>query len=65
MCPARLHALVRAHTRAQAEGGELRLVFPADGSVPRIMTLTGMDRFIPCFASLNEALVQTPINANP
>ena len=60
-----LHVLVRAHTRARAESGELRLVVPADGSVHRIMTLTGMDRSIPCFASLKEALAQTPAGADP
>lgn len=59
-----LHTLIRAHKRAHAEGGELRLVIPAAGSVPRIMTLTGIDRSIPCFASLNEALTQTPAGPN-
>jgi anti-anti-sigma factor len=51
-----LHTLLRAHKLAQADGGELRLVIPADGAVPRIFTLTGLDQFAPCFASLKEAL---------
>lgn len=60
-----LQVLVRGHNRAQAEGGELRLVIPADGAVRRIVTLTGMDRSIPCFASLTEALAQTSADPNP
>jgi anti-sigma B factor antagonist len=59
-----LHALLRAHQLAQADGGELRLVIPADGLVPRILALTCLDRSIPCFASLREAVAQTPAAAN-
>jgi anti-sigma B factor antagonist len=59
-----LHALLRAHRLAQADGGELRLVIPADGLVPRILPLTCLDRSIPCFASLKEAVAQTPAAAN-
>jgi anti-sigma B factor antagonist len=55
-----VHTLLRAHKRAVAEGGELRLVLPPDGAVPRIMTLTCLDRFIPCFPSLAEALARPP-----
>jgi anti-anti-sigma factor len=58
-----LHTLVRAHRLAQADGGELRLVTPADGIVPRIFALTCLDTFIPCFASLKEALATTRQNA--
>jgi len=54
-----LQTLITAYKRAQAEGGELRLVMPADGAVPRVFTLTGIDRFIPCFASLEEARAKT------
>jgi anti-sigma B factor antagonist len=61
-----LHALLRAHKLARADGGELRLVIPADGAVPRIFALTCLDRVIPCFASLTEALAQAPAAArNP
>lgn len=56
-----LSVLVRARRRALAEGGELRLVIPADGAVFRIFTLTGLYRFIPRFSSLAEALVQRPV----
>lgn len=59
-----LHALLRAHKLAQADGGELRLVTPADGIVPRIFALMCLDRLVPCFASLKEALSTTPAAAN-
>lgn len=59
-----LHTLLRAHQLAQAAGGEMRLVTPADGLVPRIVALTFLDRLIPCFASLKEALAQRPADAN-
>lgn len=55
-----LHVLLRAHQRAMAEGGELRLVLPGDGPIPRIVTLMCLDRLIPSFASLAEALAHTP-----
>jgi anti-anti-sigma factor len=50
-----LHVLVRAHKRAQAEGGELLLVVPAT-TVLRIFAITGIDRMIPNFPSLEDAL---------
>jgi len=52
--------LVRAHKRALAEGGELRLVIPASGAVQRIFALTGIDQLIPSFAGLDEALEPAP-----
>jgi anti-sigma B factor antagonist len=54
-----LHALVAAHRRAHAEDGEVRLVIP-DVAVLRVFALLGMDRVIPNFASLAEALAQAP-----
>ena len=59
-----LHTLLRAHKLALADGGGLRLVTPADGPVPRIFLLTCLDQLIPCFASLEEAVAQTPAAAN-
>jgi anti-sigma B factor antagonist len=59
-----LHTLLQMHKLARADGGELRLVTPADGLVPRILALTCLDRLIPCFASLEEALAQAPAAAN-
>jgi anti-sigma B factor antagonist len=50
-----LHVLVGAHKRAQAEGGELLLVIPAT-TVLRIFAITGIDRMIPNFSNLEDAL---------
>ncbi len=50
-----LHTLIAAHKRAEAEGGQLLLVITA-APVLRIFALTGVDRVIPNFASLAEAL---------
>ena len=58
-----LNALVGAHKRALAEGGGLRLVIPADSAVLRVFTLTGLDRFVPHFASLDEAGARRPAAA--
>lgn len=55
-----LSVLVRADKQARARGGGLRLVLCPGGGVPRIVTVTGLDRVIPCFASLREALAHTP-----
>jgi anti-anti-sigma factor len=58
-----LHVLVRAHRRALAQGGELRLVMPSP-DVRRLFAITGLDRLIRHFASLDQALAQTPADAN-
>jgi anti-sigma B factor antagonist len=58
-----LHALLGVHKRVQADGGELRLVIPEDGALPRLLILTGIDDIIPCFGSLKEALTHTPADA--
>jgi anti-sigma B factor antagonist len=55
-----LYVLVRAHKRAEAEGGELRLVIPQAAAVLRVFTVTGVDGVIPICASLEEALTPTP-----
>jgi anti-sigma B factor antagonist len=60
-----LHALIAAQKRALAENAGLRLVIPADGVVPRVFTLTGLDRFIPCYASVADALAETAVGASP
>jgi anti-sigma B factor antagonist len=54
-----IHTLVRAHKRARADGGELLLVLTA-ATVLRIFAITGIDRIIPRFPSLDEALAQVP-----
>jgi anti-sigma B factor antagonist len=52
-----LNVLVRAHKRAQADGGELLLVI-CGAAVLRILAVTGIDRLIPNFPSLGQALAQ-------
>ena len=58
-----LGVLVRAHSRALAEGGELRLVIPASAMVLRVFALSGIDQVIPKFPSLYEAVVPAPAAA--
>ena len=58
-----LHTLIAAHKRAGAEGREVLLVIPST-TVLRVFSLTGMDRVIPNFTSLAEALAQAPAAAN-
>ncbi len=53
-----LHALAAAQERTQAEGRELLLVIPGT-AVLRVFALIGMDRVIPNFTSLAEALAST------
>lgn len=52
-----LNVLVRAMKRAQASGGELRLVVSAP-SVVRILAVTGVDNLFRTFATLSEALTE-------
>jgi anti-sigma B factor antagonist len=59
-----LHALVAAHNRARAGGGQLLLV-TRGAAVDRILSITGLDRVIPNFPSLEEALAQTPNDPAP
>jgi anti-sigma B factor antagonist len=58
-----LGVLVRAHNRALAEGGELRLVVPASALVLRMFAYSGLDRVIPNFPSLYEAVEPAPAAA--
>jgi anti-sigma B factor antagonist len=51
-----LTVLVRAHRRAVARSGELRLVIAAGSAVARIFAITRLDLVIPLFGSLDEAL---------
>jgi anti-sigma B factor antagonist len=53
-----LHTLLAVHKRAQAEGGELLLVIRS-AAVLRIFAITTIDRMIPNFTSLDEALAHT------
>jgi anti-sigma B factor antagonist len=56
-------ALVAAHKWALAEGGGLRLVIPASSPVFRVFRALGLGRFIPRFASLEQALPPAPAAA--
>ena len=51
-----LNALVAAARQARADGGEVRLVVVGE-AVARIVALTGVDRVIPIYASLEDALI--------
>ena len=50
-----IHVLVRAHKRAQSDGGELLMVV-SPTAVARTFAVTGIDRLISSFSSLDEAL---------
>jgi anti-sigma B factor antagonist len=58
-----LQALLAAHKKAQAEGRQLLLVIPGT-TVLRVFAITGMDRVIPNFTSLDDALAATAATAN-
>jgi anti-sigma B factor antagonist len=53
-----LHTLLAAHKRATAAGGEMLLVISGT-AVLRVFALTCVDRIIPNFTTLEEALAQT------
>ena len=53
-----LRTLLAAHKRAQAEDGELLLAITA-APVLRVLAITSIDRIIPNFTTLDEALAQT------
>ena len=53
-----VRVLARAHERAVAAGGELLMVIPASAFVLSVFALTGLDRLIPNFADLQEALAE-------
>jgi len=54
-----MHALVWAHKQSRSEGGEMLLVIQAT-AVLRVFAITGVDRLIPSFPNLEEALAQVP-----
>ena len=58
-----LHTLLAAHKRAQADGGEMLLVISST-AVLRVFAITSIDRIIPNFTSLEEALAQTSANGS-
>ena len=54
-----MHALVDAHKRARAEGGQ-GLLAVSGAAVPRILEITGIDRVLPRYDSVAEALACIP-----
>ena len=56
-----IRTLLAVHKRAQADGGELLLVVPG-AAVLRAFAIIGIDRVIPNFTSLDEALAYTSLN---
>jgi anti-sigma B factor antagonist len=59
-----LNVLVRAHQQAEARGGEVRLVMTGT-SVLRIFVVTGVDRVIPIFGSVEEAVAHSAADDLP
>ncbi|HET9971093.1 MAG TPA: STAS domain-containing protein [Streptosporangiaceae bacterium] len=57
-----LHALIGAHRRARAEGRQVRLAVTGL-QVRRLVALTALDRLIPVYASLDQALAHLPAAA--
>jgi anti-sigma B factor antagonist len=51
-----VRALVDAHDRALAEDIGFRLAIPAEGSVRRVLELTGIIRMLSVFPGLDEAM---------
>ena len=58
-----LHTLIAAHKSAEAEGREVLLAIPST-TVLRVFAITGMDKVIPNFTSLAEALAAAAATAN-
>ena len=56
---AAIHALVDAHKRARAVGGQVLLAV-SGAAVPRIFEIAGIDRVLPRFPSVAEALAHVP-----
>jgi anti-sigma B factor antagonist len=59
-----MHALVDAHKRARAEGGQALLAVSGT-AVLRILEITGIDRVLPRFGSVAEALARLPAAQTP
>ena len=54
-----VNQLVRAQKRAAAAGGEVRLVI-STAAVMRLLAIIGVDRVLPIFTSLEDALDDEP-----
>lgn len=51
-----MHAIMRAHDRAAAQGTALRLAVSPGSSVRRVLQLTGAVRVMPVHSSVQEAM---------
>ena len=56
--------VVEAHRRAAATGGEVRLVVSA-ASMMRLLDIIGVDRIVPIFTNLEDAIEQAPAPSRP
>jgi anti-sigma B factor antagonist len=56
--------LVQAHRQAVAAGGEVRLVVGTT-SVMRVLAIIGVDRVVPVFTSLDEAVEEESAASRP
>jgi anti-anti-sigma factor len=56
--------LVQAHKRAEAAGGEVRLVI-SGASVMRLLAIIGVDRVLPIFTSLEDAIEEASAPSPP
>ena len=61
---AAIHELVDAHKRARTAGGQVLLAV-SGAAVPRIFQITGIDRMLPRFPSVAEALAHVPAAETP
>jgi anti-sigma B factor antagonist len=60
-----VNELVKAHRRAAEAGGEVRLVVSA-ASVMRLLAIIGVDRVVPIFTSLEDAVEEeAPVRSQP
>jgi anti-sigma B factor antagonist len=59
-----LEQIVQANRRAVAADGEVRLVI-SDASVLRILAIIGVDRVVPIFTDLDEAVAEAPAPSRP
>jgi anti-sigma B factor antagonist len=51
-----VRALVEARNRADAESTAFRIAIPPEGSVRRVLELTGIIRLLPVYLGLDEAI---------
>jgi anti-sigma B factor antagonist len=59
-----MEQLVHAHRQAVAAGGEARLVI-GSASVMRVLALVGVDRVVPIFTSVEDAIAEAPAPTRP